>query len=249
MDSPIEVKLPRTDFYSLYKEVRNGARRYNPESIVRMAMRELYEPVPNKLEDLRRAPWQMLLLVKWICQDNALDSRAPDITAEAFYKLRQAIWSIPERLERHRRYLTGLSVLPTASPSPGCDATSLLLRVRSGGRRSYGDPRGWLLSDHKADTALSFVISQLGVVSTNSTSMEPVIAGRVGDWRADGRLRWVVHSFRSGPQSGCHDHVSSPRHIERSVRFSRTPLTCLLHAKRYGTYPAERAFRRSTRTW
>ena len=99
MDSPIEVNLPRTDFYSLHKEVRNGACRYNPESIVRMAMCELYEPVPNKLEDLRRAPWQMLLLVKWICQDNALDSRAPDITAEAFYKLPQAIWSIPERLE------------------------------------------------------------------------------------------------------------------------------------------------------
>lgn len=98
IDTPFEVKLPRTDFYSLYKEVRNGARRYNPESIVRMAMRELYEPVPNKLEDLRRAPWQILLLVKWICQDDAQDPRAPDITFDAFYTLRQAIWSMPERL-------------------------------------------------------------------------------------------------------------------------------------------------------
>ena len=44
--------------------------------------------------------------------------------------------------------------------------------------------------------------------------------GRVGDWRADRRLRWVPHGFRRGPQSGCHRHVSSPRHIERSVRFS-----------------------------
>src|SRR5436853_7209128 len=46
--------------------------------------------------------------------------------------------------------------------------------------------------------------------------------GRVEDWRADLRLRWVIHRFRGGPQSGCHDHVSSPRRIERSVRVSRT---------------------------
>jgi hypothetical protein len=26
----------------------------------------------------------------------------------------------------------------------------------------------------------------------------------------------VFHGFRGGPQSGCHDHVSSPRHIERA---------------------------------
>jgi hypothetical protein len=68
---------------------------------------------------------------------------------------------------------------------------------------------------------------------------------RVEDWRADIRLRWQFHRFRGGPQSGCHHHVSSPRHIERSVRISRTTLTCLLRAKAYETYPAERTFRRS----
>ncbi|HET9643427.1 MAG TPA: DUF3596 domain-containing protein [Burkholderiaceae bacterium] len=34
--------------------------------------------------------------------------------------------------------------------------------------------------------------------------------GRVEDWRADIRLRWLLHRFRDGPQSGCHRHVSSP---------------------------------------
>lgn len=69
--------------------------------------------------------------------------------------------------------------------------------------------------------------------------------GRVEDWRADLRLRWVVHLFRGGPQSGCHHHVSSPRHIERSVRISRTTLTCLLRAVAYRTFPTEQAFRRT----
>ncbi len=35
-----------------------------------------------------------------------------------------------------------------------------------------------------------------------------------------------------------HGHVSSSRHVKRSVRFSRTALSCLLHATGYGTYHA-----------
>jgi hypothetical protein len=73
------------------------------------------------------------------------------------------------------------------------------------------------------------------------------VCGRVEDWRADFRLRWVFHSFRSGPQSGCHHHVSSPRRIERSVRVARTTLTCSLRAMVYGTYATEVTFRSSRR--
>lgn len=35
---------------------------------------------------------------------------------------------------------------------------------------------------------------------------------------------------------------SSPRHLEPSVRFSRTGLSCQLQAKGYGTYVAGSAF-------
>ena len=32
--------------------------------------------------------------------------------------------------------------------------------------------------------------------------------GRViEDWHAHGKLRWSLHRFRGGPQSGCHGHV------------------------------------------
>jgi transposase InsO family protein len=48
---------------------------------------------------------------------------------------------------------------------------------------------------------------------------------RVGGRRAHGRVRWLVHRFRSGPQSGSHGHVSSPRLVKRSMRISRTPLS------------------------
>jgi len=64
---------------------------------------------------------------------------------------------------------------------------------------------------------------------------QPPPSGRVEGWRAHGRVRWRIHGFRRGPQSGSPGHVSNPRHVERSRRISRTPLSGPLHAKAYAT--------------
>jgi hypothetical protein len=72
------------------------------------------------------------------------------------------------------------------------------------------------------------------------------LIGRVEDWRAHGRVRWLVLGFRLGPQSGSHGHVSSPRHVKPGMRFSRTGLSCPLHAKGYGTYQVGDAFGRGS---
>jgi hypothetical protein len=42
--------------------------------------------------------------------------------------------------------------------------------------------------------------------------------------------------------SPSHSAVSSPRHVKRSVRISRTALSCMFHVKGYGTYRAGSAF-------
>jgi hypothetical protein len=59
--------------------------------------------------------------------------------------------------------------------------------------------------------------------------------GRVEDWRADTSVIQL-------------HHVSSPLHIERSGRISRTTLSCVLHAKGYVTYRAGAAFDAGRRT-
>ena len=50
------------------------------------------------------------------------------------------------------------------------------------------------------------------------------------------RVRWLFHCFRSGPQSGSHDHVSSSRLVKRSMRFSRTALSYCLPPTVYVAY-------------
>ena len=49
--------------------------------------------------------------------------------------------------------------------------------------------------------------------------------GRVEDWRASFRVRWLFRRFRVGPQSGSHDCVSSPPLIKPDVRISRIRLS------------------------
>src|SRR6267143_217092 len=77
------------------------------------------------------------------------------------------------------------------------------------------------------------------------------LTGRVEDWRAGlGRSLYSLFlalSFASVTLSRpC--HVSSPRHVERSVRISRTALSCLRHLGGYGTYRSGATFGISQRT-
>src|SRR6266446_121447 len=98
------------------------------------------------------------------------------------------------------------------------------------------------------------VIFSLFQKMTGSCGYRPNLGsrdGRVEDWRAGlGRSLYSLFlalSFASVTLSRpC--QVSSPRHVERSVRISRTALSCLLHLKGYGTYRAGATFGISQRT-
>ena len=50
-------------------------------------------------------------------------------------------------------------------------------------------------------------------------AMVNIRRSRVEDWRASLRVRWLFRRFRSGPQSGSHGHVSSPRSSNRTCGF------------------------------
>ena len=49
--------------------------------------------------------------------------------------------------------------------------------------------------------------------------MSHCLTVEVEDWRASLRVRWLFRRFRSGPQSGSHGHVSSPRSSNRTCGF------------------------------
>lgn len=89
----------RANFNELYKEFRNRLRKYQPQSIVGVALETLRGSAPNKQDELRMAPWQIMLIVKWVLQDRMMtDVGAQPITPAQFQDLRQKLYEFPERM-------------------------------------------------------------------------------------------------------------------------------------------------------
>ena len=92
--------MHQVSFTDAYKEWRNRARKYNLDSIVSGAIDVLGESSSNPVEELKKAPWLTMLMVKWACQDR-YPGRAhlPSISPEQLHELRQRLWEFPNRLE------------------------------------------------------------------------------------------------------------------------------------------------------
>lgn len=82
-------------FHLLYNQVRLQLRRLAPESVALEVIRQINEPAPDSLEELRKAVWQSLLLVKWAFQENtghlAITRNA---TSQDIQQLRQMLWQV-----------------------------------------------------------------------------------------------------------------------------------------------------------
>ena len=96
-----------------------------------------------------------------------------------------------------------------------------------------GCPAGWMQRSHvgrhpNARSRISARVSGRLAPYRSALGSVAVDDGRVEDWRADVRLRWVSHNFRSGPQSGCHHHVSSPAasNVACDLLVLRSPVLC-----------------------
>lgn len=83
-------------FNEAYKIWRNRARHCSAESLISAALLTLHEPAADAMEDLKRAPWNVLLLVKWVCQDRSIDNVRHPVTRDEFDQLRQALWDLPD---------------------------------------------------------------------------------------------------------------------------------------------------------
>jgi hypothetical protein len=88
--------MPSMSFEDAYRGWRNRARRFSRQSIIEKVFASLGD-ADGTVEGLRNAPWNLLLILKWVCQDRMMASRTPISDAE-FRQLRQDLWSFPERI-------------------------------------------------------------------------------------------------------------------------------------------------------
>ena len=72
---------------------------------------------------------------------------------------------------------------------------------------------------------------------SSRTQIAVLASGRVEGWRASVRVRWLFRYFRTGPQSGSHGCVSSPRSSNRTCGFPASGFrtrSCLRARNGYG---------------
>ena len=87
-------------YFAAYKEIRNRLRKYKPTSVLSRALEVLWQPAPDRMEELKRAPWQVLLLVKWALLDKeASDLHGQEMPMQVFDGIRQQLWSLPDRVD------------------------------------------------------------------------------------------------------------------------------------------------------
>ena len=92
------------DYFTAYKEIRNRLRKFKPSSVLSRALEVLWQPAPSTLEGLQRAPWHVLLLVKWALLDcEASDDRGRKLPINVFDDIRQQLWSFPNRVDMVRK--------------------------------------------------------------------------------------------------------------------------------------------------
>lgn len=93
------------NYYAAYKTVRNRFRRYEPFSVLDSCIRYLYSPTKDDLSQLRKNPWLVLLLVKWIFIDEQIFTagKKPPSNNEVHHLL-QAVHNMASSLRMPSQY-------------------------------------------------------------------------------------------------------------------------------------------------
>lgn len=81
-------------FFSQYKVIRNFFRKFNRESIFMSCMDFLITPVNNPINQIKKRPWNIFLLIKWIYSDSENPNPSNNITPYAFNKLRKYMYDL-----------------------------------------------------------------------------------------------------------------------------------------------------------
>lgn len=85
-----------------YKQIRNKLRKLSPQSVVAEVL-NLLEEVSGKdnLSDVSKAPWLLLLIVKWALQDRMAGTQSDrSATSQDIRDLAQVLWELPGKLRQ-----------------------------------------------------------------------------------------------------------------------------------------------------
>jgi hypothetical protein len=79
-------------YYSSYKYLRNKFRKYDSREVIDSCIKYLYKPEKDKIAELQKHPWLVMLLIKWVLLDESFDEKGQKpLTSNAFIEMLQLI--------------------------------------------------------------------------------------------------------------------------------------------------------------
>jgi hypothetical protein len=85
-----DIAFNEQEYYSFYKKLRNKFRKYNSRDIIDSCVSYLYKPEKDKISQLQKHPWLVVLLIKWVILDDDFDSKGgKKLTSNAFLEILQ----------------------------------------------------------------------------------------------------------------------------------------------------------------
>src|SRR5882762_1055437 len=85
-------KYQESAFQNSFDEIRNSFRKYWPATIVASALKYLAHPTKDRMDELQKHPWLVVLLIKWVLVDTESDFlQKTDIWDKEFQDLLQAM--------------------------------------------------------------------------------------------------------------------------------------------------------------
>jgi hypothetical protein len=75
VEKSMRIPEPYSDsvYYAGYKTIRNKFRKFDPVQLLALLLDYLNEPAKDELEELKKHPWLIFLLIKWIFTDECFD--------------------------------------------------------------------------------------------------------------------------------------------------------------------------------
>ena len=111
-----EISFSEDRYYSEYKRIRNKFRKYNSLSVLSKCIEYLHHPTKDKLEDLQKHPWFVMLLMKWVLIDERFDTqRKKQIDNKTTYDLIQSVFDLsivarlPNDFDHHTLFMRGMA--------------------------------------------------------------------------------------------------------------------------------------------
>lgn len=102
---PKRKPFRESTFFSAYKKIRNQYRQYHPLQLIDACINYLYSPTKTEIDQYKKNPWLVLLLIKWVLIDKQFSTTGKkNLTQNGLNKILQMMHDLGAKIRMPSEY-------------------------------------------------------------------------------------------------------------------------------------------------